>query len=437
MKKRDKFSTTIGFILSAAGAAIGLGNLWMFPWRLGQYGGAAFLLPYLFFVYILGTTGLMGEFGLGRWGQKGAIGAYGKVLREKGKNFGRFIGAYPVTVTWGILLFYAIVTGWILNYVIASFSGAFYESGEVGAYFGQLAGQPSSIIWQTLALLSALGIVIFGIAGGIERANKVIMPILIGLFVLLVIRSVTLPGAMAGIEYILVPDWSYLLQPITWGMALGQAFFTVSLSGAGMVVFGSYLKDSTDIPASALKMVTLDTAAALLAALIIMPAVFAYGLDPAAGPPLLFITMPEIFRSMPLGELFRVLFFISIFLAAISSLISMMEVVVEGVMDQFKWARAKSVTIVALTSLVCGLPLAVDMNRFTAFVDLITIYLAPAGATLAAIFFFWIFGVDNARKEINRGAEKPVGLWWNPVAKYFFVGVAIMIVILQIAYGVG
>lgn len=180
MKRRDTFSSSTGFVLASAGAAIGLGNLWMFPWRLGQYGGAAFLLPYLCFVYVLGTTGLMGEFGLGRWGQKGAMGTFDKVLKTRGKSFGRLLGAYPVLATWGILLFYAIVAGWVLHYVFASISGAYLEANEVGTYFNQLAGQPRSILWQGLALGLTMGVLIFGIAKGIERVSKIITPLPVG-----------------------------------------------------------------------------------------------------------------------------------------------------------------------------------------------------------------------------------------------------------------
>ncbi len=379
----------------------------------------------------------MGEFGLGRWGQKGAMGTFDKVLKTRGKSFGRLLGAYPVLATWCILLFYAIVAGWVLHYLFASVSGAYFEANEVGIYFNQLAGQPRSILWQGLALGLTLGVLIFGIAKGIERVSKIIMPLLLGLFVLLMIRSVTLPGALEGIKYIFVPDWSYLLKPITWGMALGQAFFTVSLAGSSMVVFGSYLRRDADIPASAFQTVTLDTMAALLASLMIMPAVFAYGLDPAAGPPLLFITLPEILRAMPGGQFFGFLFFASIFLAALSSLIAIKEVVVEGLMDQFQWSRRKSVVLAMMATLVCGIPLAIDMSWFTRFVDLITVYIAPAGALVAAVVFFWVYGIDKARQEINVGARKPVGRWWNPVAKYVFVGIAVLIVVLQIAIGIG
>ena len=272
---------------------------------------------------------------------------------------------------------------------------------------------------------------------GLERANKVIVPVLFILFLVLVWRAVTLPGSEQGLRYIFVPTWSKLLEPMTWGMALGQAFFTVSLNGAGMVVFGSYLRPDADIPTSALQTVTFDTMAALLAALIIMPAVFAYGLDPAQGPPLLFVTLPELFRAMPAGQWVGLLFFTSVLLAALSSLLAMMEVVVEGLMDQLGWRRMTAVLVASSTSFVGALPLALDITRFTRFVDLITIYVAPPGAVVAAVLFFWGFGVDEARREINVGSKRPVGRWWNPIAKHVFVLIALVIVGLQILYQVG
>ena len=436
-KARDTFTTRWGFILACAGSAVGLGNLWMFPWRLGEYGGAAFLIPYLFFVYILGTTGLMGEFAFGRWAGKGAVGAYDKALRERGLGFGRILGAYPVLVLLGVLVFYLIVTGWVLRYFVSSFTGAFLDAGPSEAYFTQLSGQPESIGWQFIAVIITGGILVFGISRGIERATKVMMPLLLGLLVVLLIRSVTLPGSMEGIRYLFVPDWSYLLKPITWGMALGQAFFSVSLTGAGMLVYGSYLKKDFDIPNAALSTVTLDTGMAIMAALIIMPATFAYGIDPAAGPALLFITLVSVFQNMPGGQFVAILFFLGVLFAAVSSLLAIKEAVVEAAMDQFSWSRRTSVLLTAVVAFLCGIPLAINQNAFDRFVDIITVYLVPVGAAIAGILFFWVLGVKRARAEVNIGSEKPVGPWWEPVAKYLFVGVAVAIIGLSMAFRIG
>jgi len=434
---RDTFTTHWGFILASAGSAVGLGNLWMFPWRLGEFGGAAFLIPYLIFIYVLGTTGLMGEFAFGRWGQRGAVGAYDKALRERGLSFGRALGAFPVLTLLGVLVFYLIVTGWVLRYLASAITGSFLRAGPVDAYFNQLAGQPESVPWQLLAVLLTGGILVFGISRGIERAAKIMMPLLGVLLVALLIRSLTLPGAMEGIRYILVPDWSYLLKPITWIMALGQAFFSVSLTGAGMVVYGSYLKRDFDIPGAALNTVTLDTVMALLAAFIIMPATFAYGLDPAAGPPLLFITLVSVFTNMAGGQVVAVLFFLGVLVAALTSLLAIKEAVVEAAMDQFGWSRRSCVMGTAALAFFGGIPLAVNQAAFDGFVNLVTVYLVPVGAAIAAVLFFWVVGIEKARKEVNTGARRPVGRWWEPLARYLFVGVAILIIGLSMVFKIG
>lgn len=436
-RARDTFATRWGFIFAAAGSAVGLGNLWMFPWRLGEFGGAAFLIPYLLFVYVLGTTGLMGEFAFGRWARKGAMGAYDKALAERGLRFGRLLGAYPILTLLGVLVFYLIVTGWVLRYLVSTLSGALFEAGPPEDYFIQFSGHPESIAWQLLAVLLTASILVFGISKGIERASKVMMPLLLGLLVILLVRSVTLPGSMEGIRYLFVPDWSYLLKPITWGMALGQAFFSVSLTGAGMLVYGSYLTGDFDIPNAAVSTVTLDTVMAVMAALIIMPATFAYGIDPAAGPPLLFITLVSVFKNMPGGQFVAVLFFLGVLFAALTSLLAIKEAVVEAAMDQFSWTRRASVVTTAVVAFLCGLPLAINQGAFDRFVDLITVYLVPVGAAIAGILFFWVLGIKRAREQVNLGAAKPVGAWWEPVAKYLFVGVAVLIIGLSMAYRVG
>jgi NSS family neurotransmitter:Na+ symporter len=320
---------------------------------------------------------------------------------------------------------------------VSSLTGAFLDVGPSESYFTQLSGQPESIGWQFIAVIITGGILVFGISRGIERATKVMMPLLLVLLLILLIRSVTLPGSMAGIRYLFVPDWSYLLKPITWGMALGQAFFSVSLTGAGMLVYGSYLKKDFDIPNAALSTVTLDTGMAIMAALIIMPATFAYGIDPAAGPALLFITLVSVFQNMPGGQFVAILFFLGVLFAAVSSLLAIKEAVVEAAMDQFSWSRRTSVLLTAVVAFLCGIPLAINQNAFDRFVDIITVYLVPVGAAIAGILFFWVLGVKRARAEVNIGSEKPVGPWWEPVAKYLFVGVAVAIIGLSMAFRIG
>ncbi len=434
MKERENFSSKFGFILSCIGSAVGLGNIWMFSWRLGQYGGAAFLIPYFIFVFILGTTGLMGEFALGRAKGKGSLGGIKEILDEKNISASSIISLIPTLGVWGIFLFYNVVVGWVLKYFSISTTNNF-KNIDVANYLDSFLGSNETIFWLALALLITTIVVAYGVSKGIEKANKVMMPALFIIFIILLIRSVTLPGASEGIKYLLIPKWSYLLNPTTWVMALGQAFFTVSLNGAGMVVYGSYIKKDVDIPSSAINTAFYDSLSAMLAAFIIIPAAFAFGLDPASGPTLLFITVPTIFKSMPGGHLFGVIFFGSIVFAAVSSTINMMEATSEAFMYKTKWSRRKSVLFIGVISFLVAIPLAFNIELFNNFSDIVTIYIAPLGTVISAITFFWIYGVDKALEEINMGAKKPLGNWFMPLAKYVFVFVSIIVIVLGAIYG--
>ncbi|MBO8137333.1 MAG: sodium-dependent transporter [Desulfotomaculum sp.] len=432
--ERETWSGKTGFILACIGAAMGLGSIWMFPWRIGQFGGAAFLVPYLIFTFVLGVTGLMGEFAFGRSQQRGAIGSYEKVFKERGISGGAALGVIPVLGVSGVFTFYLIVVGWILKYLTLSITGAFNKI-DIPAYFGGVAGQTESILWHFLALVLTLVIIRMGVKDGIETANKYMMPGLFIILAILMIRSVTLPGAQEGINYLFVPDWSYLAKPITWVMALGQAFFTVSLGGAAMLVYGSYLKADEDIPSSALNTAFYTTLASLLAALVTIPAAFAFNLDVQAGPPLLFITVPFIFKMMPGGYIFGILFFVAVVFAAISSAINLMEVPVEAIMDRTGWSRTKSAFLVTVIGFLIGIPLDLNLNLFGIFADIVTIYIVPFGAVLSAVVFFWIYGSSKAREQVNKGAAKPLGAWWEYLAKYVFTGVAIFVLIMGIIMG--
>ncbi len=434
-KEREKFSGKLGFVLACVGSAIGLGNIWMFSWRLGQFGGGAFLVPYAIFVFTLGTTGLMSEFSLGRVMQMGSLGGIKRIFKEKNLPLGTALGSVPTLSVFGILIFYVIVVGWVLRYFFSSLGNTFAGVESMPAYFEAFAGTWHSVPWHFAAMAVTVGIVILGVAKGIEKINKIIMPALFIIFIVLLVRSLTLPGAYEGIKYLLVPDWSHLLKPITWIMALGQAFFTVSLNGAGMVVYGSYMKPDMDIPSSAMHTALFDTLAALLAAFIIIPAAFAFGLDPAAGPKLLFITIPKIFNQMPGGYIFGAMFFASIIFAAVSSAINMLEAPSEALMVQFKLNRAKGVLITGCLAFALGIPLATSMARFGAFADFITIYFAPLGAIIATVSYFWIYGTDRALNDINIGAKAPLGNWFKPFVKYVFTGVCVAVLVLGILLG--
>lgn len=427
----------MGFILASVGSAIGLGNIWLFSWRIGAYGGAAFLIPYLIFVFGIASVGLMEEWSFGRSQRKGAIGAFENVFNQKkagSGGIGVVLGFIPVLAVYAVYIFYAVVIGWLLKYFVLSLTGAF-STMNIGEYFGAFAGTSGTIVWHAAGIIITMVIVLFGIQKGIEKANKIMMPVLFATLIILMIRSLTLPGAGAGLAYMLVPDWSKIVMTETWIMALGQAFFTLSLGGATMLVYGSYAKDETDIPSASMQTVIYNFLASLLAALVIIPAVFAFGLDPAAGPALLFITIPNVFAQMPGGYIFGILFFLSIVFAGFSSSVSMLEPAVEGLMDKAKMSRTTAVVIMSIIAFVIGLPLDTSMARFGMWADISTIYVLPFGAVISAFVFFWIFGADKARAEINKGAAKPYGKWFESYAKYVFVFVALIVMILNIIFG--
>lgn len=273
-----------------------------------------------------------------------------------------------------------------------------------------------------------------GISSGIEKVNKVMMPAFFGLFIILAIRVATLPKAADGYTFLFKADWSKLADVKTWVYALGQAFFSLSLAGSGTVVYGSYLKDNEDAPTSAKFTAIFDTLAALLAALVIIPAVFVYNLEPTAGPPLMFITMPMIFKEMPAGTLFSIIFFVAVLFAGITSLINLYETPVEMLQQKFKLSRKSALAIVLGLGFAVGL-IVEDGNILGTWMDVISIYIIPLGALLAGVMFFWVCGKDFVVNEVSKGRLKPVGSVYAAQGKYLYCGVTVIIYILGIFYG--
>lgn len=434
IKQRDGFTSKFGFLVSCIGAALGLGNIWMFPYKLGTYGGAAFLIPYLIFVSILSTTGLITEFSFGRFYKGGSYTGITTIFQKRNLKGGKIIGLLPALGITGIFMFYCVVIGWVLKYFALSISGKI-SSIDASTYFNDFSGTSSSIPWFLLAVLITLLVVHSGIAKGIEKLNKIALPILLVLFIILLIKSLSLDGAMKGVEYLITPRWTDLLNIKTWVMALGQAFFTVSLTGCGMVVYGSYINEDYDIPTSSLQTAFFDTLAGLMASFIIIPAVFAFGLDPAGGPSLLFITIPKVFQSMPYSSLFSTIFFISIIFAAISSSVSMLEGPVETLLAATGLTRKKISTYVAIICFILGIPLAINTTMFIKFADFITIILSPLCVLFVSIIFFYFMSKKDILTAINQGSKRPVGSWFIFLGKYIFVPVTIIIIIFGIIYG--
>ena len=429
---RETWGTRIGFIAACMGAAIGLGNIWLFPWRLGRYGGAAFLIPYLIFVFGLVRFGLAAELALGRREQRGPMGALTQVFGTINPGLGRVLGLIPVLAVTGILVFYSIVLGWILRYFWI-FISQDVSNTDISALFSNFAGHASSIPWHILAITITALVAAQGVQSGLERINKAAMPLLFGILTILLVRSVTLPGAYQGLFFLTKPQWSCLGDIHTWIMALGQSFFTVSLGG--MLIYGSYLDDRMDIPHAALTTALMNSLASFMAAFVIIPAAFAFGVDTAAGPDLMFITMPKIFNAMQGGRIYGSLFFFSVVLAGLSSAINLIEVPVETLMDQFGMTRKRAATLIACGSFGIGSLLDLNMNAFVKWVDIFTIYLLPAGALIIAVAMFWVLGTQKTMEAINKGCKRP---WSRALVRYLswvFVPTCILVWVLGIVLG--
>ena len=431
----DKFKNKWGFIIACIGSSVGMANIWLFPYRVGEFGGAAFLIPYILFVILIGYTGVIGEMAFGRSMQTGPLGAFTKAFQLKKKNsrIGELIGLIPVIGSLGIAIGYSVVIGWIFRYFFSSLTGSIMNTMDPGAEFGALAQNFGSIPWHTLGLVIVLLCMSFGISKGIETINKFMMPAFFVLFLLLAVQVARLPGAFAGYEYMFRPDWSAMLNPKTWVYAMGQAFFSLSLAGSGTVVYGSYLNKDVDILNSAKNVALFDTLAAILAGLVIIPAVFAHNMAPNSGPGLLFITIPTIIQNLPFGRVFAIIFFLAVLFAGITSLMNLLESPVEALQTRFHLSRHISLVIVGVITL--GVGIFVEGDLLSAWMDSISIYVIPLGALLAGITMFWICGSKFARNAIQEGREKPVGKWLEPMTKYVFCGVAVAVYILGIFFG--
>ena len=399
-KGRDEFRTRLGFIVACIGSAVGMGNIWMFPYRTGKFGGAAFLIPYFIFVILLGFSGVIGEMAFGRGVKAGPIGAFSKAMEmrfgEKAKTCGKVIGMIPVIGSLGIAIGYSVVVGWVLKYLCSAVAGSLTKVEDMGAYFGELAVDFGSVGWQLLGLALTFLIMVLGVTKGIEKMNKIMMPVFFIFFIILMIRVATLPGASDGYRYLFVPEWEKLGDIKTWVYALGQAFFSLSLAGSGTLVYGSYLKKDIDIVGCAKNVAFFDTCAALLAGIVVIPAVFAFGLDVASGPPLMFITLPAVFQKMPFGGLFAVIFFVAVLFAAITSLMNLFETPIEALQEQFRLSRKAAVGVIALVSAVIGVFIE-SGDSVGAWMDVVSIYIIPLGALLAGIMFFWVCPKGYAR----------------------------------------
>lgn len=437
MKKRESFNSRWGFILACIGSAVGMGNIWMFSTRVSLYGGGSFLIPYFIFVVLIGSTGVIGEMSYGRATRSGPIDAFGDACERKGKRkLGEALGMIPVIGSLAMAIGYTVVMGWILKYAVGTFTGktlAPENVEEFGAAFGGMASAFGNNGWQIVALFLCMLILMFGVGGGIERANKILMPVFFVLFVSLAIYVAFQPGAIEGYRYIFRIDPKAFADPTTWIFALGQAFFSLSVAGNGTLIYGSYLPDEEDIPASAGRVAFFDTVAAMLAALVIIPAMATTGAQlNQGGPGLLFIYLPNLIKTMPGGWLISILFFVAVLSAGMTSLINLYEAPIATVQEKAKIGRKPACMVIAVIGVIISLLI---QGIVSDWMDVLSIYICPLGAGLAGIMFFWVCGEKYVEQQVNKGRETSFIRLYYPVCKYLYVPVCILVLVLGIALG--
>lgn len=446
--KRERFSSRLGFILISAGCAIGLGNVWRFPYIVGQYGGAIFVLIYLLFLVVLGAPIMTMEFAVGRVSQKSCIKAFETI--KPGKKYWRYTGYFQAAGNYVLMMFYTTVGGWMISYFFKMLRGDFQgiSSQGVAHIFNQSLQDPVlQVFWMAFVIVLAFGICSLGLQNGVEKITKVMMSSLFVIIFILVIRSLTLSGGQEGLMFYLVPNLQsiqkYGLLEVVFA-AMGQAFFTLSLGIGAIAIFGSYIDKSRRLLGETMSVCTLDTLVALLSGLIIFPACFAFGVNPESGPGLVFITLPSIFNEMWLGQLWGCLFFVFMSFAALSTIIAVFENIISIGMDLFDWSRKKAVIINLVLIFVLSLPCALGFNLLSGIQPfgagstiqdledfLVTYNFLPLGS-LAYLFFCtsrYGWGFDGFLSEANSGSGIRFPGWTRIYLKFVLPCIVIFIFI--------
>jgi NSS family neurotransmitter:Na+ symporter len=412
LKRRDAFATGLGVLAATLGSAVGLGNIWKFPAMTGQNGGAAFIIIYLLSTILVGLPVMISEHMIGRYARKDAINSL-RVVAPKGQPWW-LIGAAGGVAAFLIMAFYSEVVGWVFAYIAKSVSGSILSTDPAtnGAVFTDLVSSPTqSLLWQWLALVWVGAILIMGVAKGIERATKRLLPLLFVLLIIVAVRSLTLDGAGDGVSFLLKPDFSKVTGAVVLA-AMGLAFFKLSVGMGTMITYGSYFREDQDIPMTATRVMLADLTVSLLAGLAIFPAVFAFGFDVQSGPSLLFITIPAVFASMPGGEIFVVIFFVLTAVAATGAMISIVEVPVAFLSEQFRMPRKYALALTLVLLALAGAPAALSQGELAdvkiagkTFFDLYDYassnILLPVGGMFMCIFVGWVWGFERTKRALT------------------------------------
>ncbi|MDA3060409.1 sodium-dependent transporter [Campylobacter sp. VBCF_02 NA5] len=443
MSKNKIFSSRWAFILACVGSAVGMANVWGFPYKLGANGGGAFLLIYIFFIALFAYVALSAEYAIGRRAKTGTLGSY--ELAWKSRNLGvigKILGWLPLAGSMCIAIGYAVIIAYVLKALFQALNGSLM-SVDTSTWFGSFAFTPYSVVPFHFIIVAGTLFSIFLGAKSIERTNKIMMPLFFVLFAILAVRVALLDGAGAGYKFMFSADWSKLGDANVWITAMGQALFSLSITGSGMLVYGAYLHKDEDIVDAAKKTAFFDTIAAFVAALVMIPALFAYGEDQTAGPGLLFVTLPKILQDMPGGGIFAIILFTAVIFGGISSLQNMFEAVTESLLHKFpSLNRALVLVILCVVCFGIGVNMETiapsDTNPATTFyevhlhnwgpwMDLVSIYIIPIGAVLGAISWFWILRKDELLDEINTGSAKTYSNAWYYIGKFIYVPIVLVL----------
>jgi NSS family neurotransmitter:Na+ symporter len=416
MKQRATFGSKLGLLMAAVGSAVGLGNVWRFPYVAGENGGGAFLFVYVLCVIMLGLIVMLAEFFIGRASQKDAVGAFASLAPNK---IWKIVGYNEVVAAFLIFGFYSVVSGWTLEYMYQSVAGNLNGSVEdfSNSFETFTADVFRPLLWLLIFTLIVHFVVISGVKNGIERASKIMMPLLFVILILLCVRSVMLPNSIEGLKLFFTPDFSKITSKVVLS-ALGQAFFSVSVGMGCMITYASYFNKSINMPKTAVSVVTLDTLVAILSGVVIFAAITSFGISPTRGPELVFVTLPNIFQQMPLGDLWAFIFFVLLAIAALTSLISLHEVVTAYLHERYKMSRSRAAIIVSSCGFALGIICSLSFGQlshfkileFTIFdlLDYVTANLMlPIGGMFICIFTGWIIDKKVLKSELtNNGTMK-------------------------------
>ena len=440
-KKHGKsFGSRWGFILASVGSAVGMANVWGFPNKMGANGGGAFLLVYLLFVVIFSYVGLPAEFAIGRRAGTGTLGAYAYAWGTRGKKaekVGGTLAWLPLAGSLCIAIGYSVIVAYVLKALVDSVTGTLMHT-DTAEWFASFSETGFSVVPYHVIVVVGTLLTLFLGAHSIEKSNKVMMPLFFLIFLALAVRAAFLPGVAEGYRFMLIPRWEALKNPTVWITAMGQAFFSLSVTGSGMIVYGAYLDKKEDVIGVSRHTALFDTIAAVVAALVIIPACFSYGVDVGAGPGLLFVTLPKILQNIPLGRLFAVILYLAMIFAGVSSLQNMFEAVAESLLHRFpRLNRWVVLGIICAICLGCGIGMEA-ISKWGPWMDLVSIYIIPIGATLGAVTWFWVMKKDELLSAVGEGSEKHRGGLWYAVGRYIYVPLAMILcavaLILKVAF---